>query len=82
MPWYFIYHLVVFYIESREKKVFTDEKKPKTSVELSNKSRKECCFNRFLVLSSVTYTLILLQCGKPFFSNTHQNGEWTETSTR
>jgi len=23
-----------------------------------------------------------IQCGKPFFSNTHQNGEWTETSTR
>jgi hypothetical protein len=23
-----------------------------------------------------------LQCGKPFFSNTRQNGEWTETSTR
>ena len=22
------------------------------------------------------------QCGKPFFSNTRQNGEWTETSTR
>ena len=25
---------------------------------------------------------ILLQCGKPFFSNTRQNGEWTETITR
>jgi hypothetical protein len=24
----------------------------------------------------------LLQCGKPFFSNTRQNGKWTETSTR
>jgi hypothetical protein len=24
----------------------------------------------------------MLQCGKPFFSNTCQNGEWTETSTR
>jgi len=23
-----------------------------------------------------------MQCGKPFFSNTRQNGEWTETSTR
>jgi hypothetical protein len=23
-----------------------------------------------------------MQCGKPFFSNTHQNGEWTETITR
>ena len=23
-----------------------------------------------------------LQCGKPFFSNTRQNGEWTETITR
>ena len=23
-----------------------------------------------------------VQCGKPFFSNTRQNGEWTETSTR
>jgi hypothetical protein len=22
------------------------------------------------------------QCGKPFISNTRQNGEWTETSTR
>jgi hypothetical protein len=22
-----------------------------------------------------------LQCGKPFFSNTRQIGEWTETST-
>jgi hypothetical protein len=22
------------------------------------------------------------QCGKPFFSNTRQNGEWTETITR
>jgi hypothetical protein len=22
------------------------------------------------------------QCGKPFFSNTRQNGEWTEISTR
>jgi hypothetical protein len=22
------------------------------------------------------------QCGKPFFSNTRQNGEWTETSIR
>jgi hypothetical protein len=22
------------------------------------------------------------QCGKPFFSNTRQNSEWTETSTR
>ena len=22
-----------------------------------------------------------MQCGKPFFSNTRQNGEWTETST-
>jgi transposase len=22
------------------------------------------------------------QCGKPFFSNTRQNVEWTETSTR
>jgi hypothetical protein len=26
--------------------------------------------------------LLLLQCGKPFFLNTRQNGEWTETSTR
>jgi hypothetical protein len=25
---------------------------------------------------------INLQCGKPFFSNTRQNGEWTETITR
>ena len=25
---------------------------------------------------------VLDQCGKPFFSNTRQNGEWTETSTR
>jgi hypothetical protein len=24
----------------------------------------------------------IFQCGKPFFSNTGQNGEWTETSTR
>jgi hypothetical protein len=24
----------------------------------------------------------LLQCGKPFFTNTRQNGEWTETITR
>jgi hypothetical protein len=24
----------------------------------------------------------IYQCGKPFFSNTRQNGEWTETSTR
>ena len=23
-----------------------------------------------------------MQCGKPFFSNTRQNGEWTETITR
>jgi hypothetical protein len=23
-----------------------------------------------------------MQCGKPLFSNTRQNGEWTETSTR
>jgi hypothetical protein len=23
-----------------------------------------------------------LQCGKPYFSNTRQNGEWTEISTR
>jgi hypothetical protein len=22
------------------------------------------------------------QCGKPYFSNTRQNGEWTEISTR
>jgi len=26
-------------------------------------------------------TWFSLQCGKPFFSNTRQNGEWTETST-
>ena len=25
---------------------------------------------------------LTLQCGKPFFSNTRQNGEWTETITR
>jgi hypothetical protein len=25
---------------------------------------------------------MLLQCEKPFFSNTRQNGEWTETKTR
>jgi hypothetical protein len=24
----------------------------------------------------------MLHCGKPFFSNTRQNGEWTETITR
>jgi hypothetical protein len=23
-----------------------------------------------------------MQCGKPFFPNTRQNGEWTETITR
>jgi hypothetical protein len=26
--------------------------------------------------------MVLLQCGEPFFSNTRQNGEWTETITR
>ena len=26
--------------------------------------------------------IITVQCGKPFFSNTRQNGEWTETITR
>jgi hypothetical protein len=25
---------------------------------------------------------ISMQCGKPFFSNTRQNGEWTVTITR
>jgi hypothetical protein len=31
------------------------------------------------LLSNLTF---LIQCGKPYFSNTRQNGEWTEISTR
>ena len=70
MPWYFIYHLVVFYIESREK-----------SVELSKKSRKECCFNRFL--SSVTYTLILLVWETIFFKHSPKwRVDWNKYSPK
>jgi hypothetical protein len=31
---------------------------------------------------TIFYVMLIYQCGKPFFSNTRQNGEWTETSTR
>jgi hypothetical protein len=29
-----------------------------------------------------TNIALCIQCGKPYFSNTRQNGEWTEISTR
>ena len=32
-------------------------------------------------VSSILHLILQYQCGKPIFSNTRQNGEWTETST-
>ena len=36
----------------------------------------------FVLIFFTYWSEYQIQCGKPCFSNTHQNGEWTETSTR
>ena len=32
--------------------------------------------------SELARASMMTQCGKPYFSNTRQNGKWTEISTR
>jgi hypothetical protein len=39
-------------------------------------------FNKISLLFHPIFLNLTCQCGKPFFSNTRQNGKWTETSTR
>jgi hypothetical protein len=59
----------------------------KNEIQISNMKNKMYDWNLWNTKICVyIYKYILyfptMQCGKPFFSNTRQNGEWTETSTR
>ena len=49
-----------------------------------NKTRKDkiCFLQDRLFKKKKVWLIRTLLCGKPFFSNTRRNGEWTETCTR
>jgi hypothetical protein len=47
-----------------------------------NKVPVKECSEEAPMFTGEFFFVMVLQCGKPYFSNTRQNGEWTEISTR
>jgi hypothetical protein len=48
----------------------------------SSKRKYDSAIDTYVAKSITTCKKNPIHCGKPYFSNNRQNGEWTEKSTR